>query len=78
MYCPHTIVFNSDLLMITRHERSDYHFGTPIGERLNILRYSLTIFPGTPRNRTFNKDGKLARKLSDFSFRMRERLGLLR
>jgi hypothetical protein len=70
MYCPHTITFNSRLLLITRHERTDYHFGAPLGERLNPLRYSLTFFPGTPRNRTINKNGRLARLLSDFIFRI--------
>lgn len=71
MYCPHTITFNSRFLMITRHERTDYHFGAPLKEKLNPLRYSVTIFPGTSRNRTFNRDGRLARTLSDILFMIR-------
>jgi hypothetical protein len=68
MFCPQTIVFSSKPLMIVRHERSDYHCGTPWAEVLNPLRYSFTLWPGTERWTTFNRNGWLARKLSDINW----------
>jgi hypothetical protein len=68
MFCPQTIVLSTTGLMITRHERSDYHQGAPLLEKLNPLRYSITIHPGTPRNRTFNRSGWLARQWSDVNW----------
>lgn len=70
MFCPSTIVFSSRRLMVIRHERSDYHFGTPLGERLNLLRYQITLWPGTEHRRTFNQDGKLALHWSNFNWHL--------
>lgn len=70
MFCPSTIVFSSRLVNVTRHEKSDYHCGTPLGQRLNLLRYQITIWPGTPDHITINKDGRLARKWSDLNWRI--------
>lgn len=59
MFCPHTIIYNSKYLYVVRHEKSDYHHGTPLGQRLNPLRYQITIFPRTPHRITINKGGRL-------------------
>lgn len=60
MYCPHSIVYNGNRLMVTRHESGDYCGSpVPLGERLNILRYSITLWPGTDRHKTFNRNGRL-------------------
>lgn len=71
MFCPHTITFNSRLLLISRFDGADYHGPVPLGIRINPLRYSLTLWPGTPRNRTINRYGWLSRKLSDALFAIR-------
>lgn len=73
MFCPSTIVFDRGPLMVIRHERSDYHHGTPLGERLNILRYQFTLWPGTEYRRTFNQNGWLALAWSDLNWRLWKR-----
>jgi hypothetical protein len=50
MFQPYTITFNSRYLLVSRHDGADYHEPVPLGIRLNLLRYSLTIFPGEPRH----------------------------
>ena len=40
---PHTVIVSRSLLYIVRHEKADYYTGTPLGERLNILRYQITL-----------------------------------
>lgn len=71
MYQPHTMIFGSRLLSIWRFDGADYHSPVPLGIRLNLLRYSMTIFPGEPRHFTINRNGWLARKFSDAIFRLR-------
>jgi hypothetical protein len=59
MYCPHTIVFDSKFVMIIRHENGDYYRGTPFLERVNLLRYELTIVTGA-HHFVINRNGRLA------------------
>jgi hypothetical protein len=70
MFCPQTIVHNERRLLIMRHERADYMTRAPLGERLNLLRYSLTFWPGTPRHWTINKNGRLALLWSNFNWHL--------
>lgn len=72
MFCPETIVLNSRWLMIIRHEKSDYHHGTPWGQVLNLLRYELVFFPG-PNHFDINDMGWLARAWSDLNWRLWKR-----
>ena len=71
MFDPHTITFNSRYLLVSRFDGADYHGPVPLDIRLNPLRYALTIFPGEPRHFTINRDGWLARKLSNAIFYLR-------
>ena len=69
MFCPETIVLNTNWLMVTRYERTDYvATRAPLGERLNLLRYAITFRPGRPGNCTLNRHGWLARKWSDINW----------
>lgn len=68
MFSPHTIIYNARLLYIVRHDGADYHKGAPLRVRINLLRYSLTIFPGDPRRWTINKNGWLARQWSNLNW----------
>ncbi len=74
MFSPQTVIFNNRQFLIMRHERSDYHHGTPMSEILNPLRYSLTIWPGQTKRITINKNGKLALRVSNFIWRFRHPL----
>lgn len=71
MYQPHTITFNCRWLLIERDDGADYHGPVPWRIRLNPLRYSLTIRPGRPGNKTFNERGWLARKVSNAIYILR-------
>lgn len=71
MYCPHTIVFSTRLLMITLHTKADYMVRVPLVERLNLLRYSCTLHPGTKRHFTINKDGAAATWLANALWRLK-------
>jgi len=75
MFQPYTITFNSKLLLISRYDGADYHGPVPRVIRFNPLRYSFTIWPGTPRYFTVNRKGWLARKLSNAWFRLRRLTG---
>jgi hypothetical protein len=69
MFCPETIVLNTDWLMITRYEKTDYvNRKAPLAERMNFLRYAITFRPGRPGNITLNRKGILARKWSDLNW----------
>jgi hypothetical protein len=68
MFSPHTIVYHGRRLLVTRHEGGDYHHGTPLGERLNLLRYSLTIRPGAPDRWTINANGRLALRWANLNW----------
>ena len=52
MFDPDRIVFNSRLLMVIRHEKTDRNGPAPLNEVLNLFRYSVTMWPGTPRWKT--------------------------
>ena len=71
MFCPHNIVLNTRLVMLTLHTKTDYHVGLPLRERLNLLRYSVTFHPGTRRHFTVNKDGKAAIWLANAIWRLK-------
>jgi hypothetical protein len=70
MFQPHTLIFASRYLSIWRFDSADYHGPVPRSIRLNLLRYSVTIFPGEYRHFTINRDGWLARKLSNAMFHL--------
>lgn len=68
MFSPHTIVVNKPWLYVIRHERADYNAaGAPLAERLNLLRYEITVRPGRLRL-TINRDGRLALALANFNW----------
>lgn len=60
MHQPHSIVHDGNRLFIMRHESADHHAETPLSERLNLLRYEVTIFPRTNWRLTINRGGRLA------------------
>lgn len=71
MHDPSTITFNSRWLLVSRYDGTDYHGPVPWRVLINPLRYSLTFRPGRPGYRTVNKNGWLARKLSNAMFVLR-------
>ena len=52
MFDPSRIIFSSRLLMITRYETTDRNGPAPLREVLNLRRYQVTWWPGTPERKT--------------------------
>ena len=75
MDCRSTILANNKLIFLMIHTDGDYNYKSQIGwhEWLNPLRYQFTL--RLPIGRygknifTFNKDGKLGLKWSNFNYR---------
>ena len=72
MYCPETIVFDHLRLFIVHHGRGDIRWKLrPLTERWNPLRYEIGLRTSKygPVRWRINRDGKLATKWSNFTYR---------
>ena len=79
MYCPTEWVGDFWFGYIVRHCKTDYMQGSPLSERLNPLRYEIGIGRDRPVWFVINRGGKLARKWSNFTWRLyRKRLWEMR
>ena len=68
MFCSESVIVCTKHLYIVRHEKADYHRGTPWSEVLNPLRYQVNF--GRPPIVTINKGAKWNRWLSDLTWRL--------
>lgn len=71
MFDPSTITFNSRLLLVARFDGAEYYGNVPWSIRINPLRYSLTLWPGTLQHRTSNKNGRLYLKMANAIYALR-------
>lgn len=68
MFCPETICYNGKHLLIMRWDRADYGCRrAPLLERVNVLRYQVTIIFGQRRLR-INPKGRLALHWSNLNW----------
>lgn len=69
MFDHHRVAYDGGWFMFCRNEGADYGCSkAPLRVRLKPLRYSFTLFPGTERHRTLNKDGRLALHWSNLNW----------
>jgi hypothetical protein len=72
MFCPEVILLNGRWGYVTRHEGADYmrREYVPLKVWINPLRLEIGIGRGRPCRFVINRDGRLHRKLSDFTWRL--------
>lgn len=70
MFQPHSIVHSGRWFLLMCHTGADYR-KVPLAILLNPLRYSVTFRPGTPRQRTLNRNGRLNIAWANYRWHLR-------
>lgn len=68
MFCPESVIVCTHHLYIVRHEKADYHRGTPWAEVLNPLRYQINF--GCPPRFTINKGAKWNMRAANLAWKL--------
>lgn len=78
MYCPHKVKLNTRYIYIVRHEKGDYHCGTPWKQRINPFRYQISIRNKYNTKRfTINKNGRFHINVSNFIYKVKKSINLV-
>lgn len=74
MFDPTEVICWRGYLYVCRHCKTDYMQGSPLSERLNPLRYEVGIrfARNGPLRIRINRKGGLARKWSNFIYRIKK------